>query len=141
MGVGDGFISFSGKFLAIAELENKIFNWSGWIPLSCHSSVVGGEILGGDGSVVDPEVLKELERSAATKFCDRVFESREVLLWAVVGDHGDENDFEFTEGFVFFSFDVVSAYALGDLESCESSGVGRSWSWVNWCCERISVCG
>ncbi len=102
MGVGNGFTAIGGKLLAILKLEEKIFNWGGGIPLGCHGGVVGSEVLGGDCPVFLPEVLEDLKGSATTELGDRIFERCEIFVRAIVGDHGDKNDLEFTEGFVFF---------------------------------------
>ena len=54
-------------------------------------------------SIFIPEVFEELDRSAATKFRGWVFESGEIFFRAVVCNHQDKDDFEFTEGYVFFT--------------------------------------
>jgi hypothetical protein len=102
LGVRNGCVAVGGELLAIAELKKKVFNWGGGIPLGCHGSVIGSEILGADGPVFMPEVLEELKGSAMTKFGDGVFKRCEIFVRAAVDDHGDEDDFEFTEGFVVF---------------------------------------
>ena len=118
--------------MATAELKKKVFDWGGGIPLGCHGGVVGSEILRGDGPVFLPGVLEDLEGGATTKFGDRVLECREVFFGVVVGDHGDKDDLEFAEGFVFFAGDVVLAHIFRDLESSETVCIRRSWSWVGW---------
>jgi hypothetical protein len=103
LGVRNGFIAVGGELLAIVELKKKVFNWGGGIPLGCHGGVIGSEILGADGPVFVAKVLEELKGSATTKFGDGVFERCEVFVRAAVDDHGDKDDFEFTEGFVVFA--------------------------------------
>jgi hypothetical protein len=100
LGVRNGFVAIGGELLAIAELKKKVLNCGGGIPLSCHGRVIGSEILGADGPVFVLEVLEELKGSAKTKFGDGVFERCKVFVRAAVDNHGDKNDFEFTEGFV-----------------------------------------
>ena len=62
MRIGDAFVAIGGEFLTVAELKKKVFDWSRWVPLGCHASVVCGEVLGGDGAVLSPEMLEERER-------------------------------------------------------------------------------
>jgi hypothetical protein len=51
-------VAISGEFLAISKLKEEIFNWSWRIPLGRHSRVIGGQVLGSDGAVVRPQMLK-----------------------------------------------------------------------------------
>jgi hypothetical protein len=119
--------------LAILELKKEVFDWGWGIPLGCHGSVVGSEILGADCPVFMPEVLEDLEGSArTTHFGDRVFECCEIFVRAAVGDHGDENDLEFAESFAVFTCNALLAYIFYDLKCGETLRVWWSWSWVGW---------
>ena len=88
--VRDCFLAISCKLLAIKNLEKTFFYWSRRIPLGCHASVVVGKVLGGDCSIFIPEFFGELDRSAATKFRDWVFESDEKVFRAVICNHRDK---------------------------------------------------
>jgi hypothetical protein len=136
LGAGNGFIAAHGRILAISELKEEVFDWGGGIPLGCHGSVLGSEILGADCPIFMPEVLKDLELSATTKFGDRDLERGEVFVRAAVGDHGDEDDLEFTEGFAVFACNTVLVYIFGNLKISETFRVWWSWSWARWLNKR-----
>ena len=119
--VRDFFQAIVCKLLAITKLKKKVFYWIRRIKLGCHASVVCGKVLGGDCSVFIPEVFEELDSSAATKFCDWVFESDDIFFRAVICNHRDNDDLKFTEGTVFFTQYVVSTDALSCMGSRESS--------------------
>jgi hypothetical protein len=59
-----------------------------------------------------------------------VIRSLSVMAGTAVGDHGDKNDLEFTEGFMVFACDAVLAYVFGDLKISDAVWVWRGWSWV-----------
>ena len=103
LGIGDGFISVGGEFMAIAKLEEKILDGGGGIPFGGHDGVVGGEVLGSDVSVFGPEVLEDLKGIATTKFGDGVLKGGEVFVGATVGDHRNKNDFDFIAGGVILA--------------------------------------
>ena len=119
-----------------------VFNGSWWVPLGCHASVVRGEVLRGNGSVLGPEVLEECDWSTASKFGDRVFERREVFFGTAVCDHGDEDDLEFAKSFEIFACKIVLAGGFSELNGSETGGVRRSHARIDWCCcERSSSVG
>ena len=93
--------------------------WSRGIPLGCHAGVVVGKVLGGDCSVLIPEIFEELDRIAAEKNRDWVIESGEILFRALICNHQDKDELKFTEGSVFFTRDVVSIDAFDVLSSSE----------------------
>ena len=109
------------NILTITKLEKKVFNWSRSIPLGCHAGVFFNKVLGGDYSVFIPEVFEDLGRSVKTNFCDYIFESGKIFFRVVICNYPDEDDLKFTEVSVFFTKDVVSADAFGDLGNSDSS--------------------
>ncbi len=137
--VGNRFIAAGGEILTISEFKKKVLNGGWGVPLGCHGGAVCSEILGADCSIFVPEVLEDLEGSATTNFGDGVLECCEVFVGTVVGDHGDEDDLKFTEGFAFFTCHSVLAYISGNLKSSETFRVWWSWSWVGRLYKRVVV--
>ena len=76
-------------------------------------------------------MFEELDRSAATKFCDSAFESGEIFFKAVICNHRDKGDLKFTEGSVLFTRYVLYMDAFGDLGSSGASCIRWGLPWVS----------
>jgi len=83
-------------------------------------------------------VVKKLDGGALTKLGDGMFERSQVLLRAVVCDHGDENDLELAVGFIVVSLDCEETTGFGDLGSCCICSMCETGAWIRrrlvWSC-------
>jgi len=76
-------------------------------------------------------VVKKLDGGALKKLGDRMLgRSQQVLLRAVVCDHGDENDLELTVGFVVVSLDCEETTVFSDLHSCCICSMCGTGAWI-----------
>ena len=126
------FLAVGCKILAVTKLGKNVFNWSRRMKPGCYSDLVFCKVLLGDFSVFIPEVLGDLDRSAATKFRYWVLESDEIFVRSVICNNQDEDDLKLTEGSILFTQDVVSEDAFGNLGRSETICFSWGLSWVGW---------